>query len=249
MSNAPQHADTPPGQGDVNAITSPAEATGAGVSKPRPLPEQTIARLSLYRRILSQLVNQGETHIRSHDLARFAQAGASQVRRDMMTLGFPGSRTHGYSASALKDAIGDFLYGPGYQRIALAGAGNLGQALISYFTGRWRRLSIRAAFDTDPRKTGRLYGGIRCHALDALPDVVHEEGITLGIVAVPAAAAQDVAVRFAAAGIRGVVNYAPVRLVLPESVAVENVDMTSALEKVAFYARVGCEAGAGMAAR
>ena len=246
MSHAKHDAGTPDRERDVNAFTSSASADE---SRPRALPEQTVARLSLYRRILSQLVNQGETHIRSHELARLAQAGASQVRRDMMTLGFTGSRTSGYGAAALKDAIGDFLYGPDYQRVALAGAGNLGLALVSYFAGRWRRLSIRAAFDTAPRKVGRVYGGVRCHPLDALPEVARAEGSTLGLVAVPAAAAQDVADRFAAAGLRGVVNYAPVRLVLPDSVAVENVDMTSALEKVAFYARVGRAAGADAAAR
>ncbi|MCL4218608.1 MAG: redox-sensing transcriptional repressor Rex, partial [Candidatus Hydrogenedentes bacterium] len=109
--------------------------------------------------------------------------------------------------------------------------------LLNYFTDRNHKLSISAAFDTDPSKIGRVISGCHCHGLDDLADVIARERILTGILAVPAGAAQEIATRLYNAGIRGIVNFAPIRLSLPPGVYVENLDMTTALEKVAFFAR------------
>lgn len=228
MSDRQDRPDTDAAHGLVNQFTS---QDAAAVS------EQTVARLSLYRRLLTQLLAEGETHVASRDLATLAHAGASQVRRDIMALGFSGSHTRGYSIAGLMECIANFLYGPGYTRVALMGVGNLGLALLSHFSGRWRRVSIRAAFDTDTRKTGQSWNGVPCHAVGELARVVRAEGISLGMLAVPAASAQQTANALWAAGVRGLVNFAPIRLSAPGGVYVDNVDMTSALDKVAFFAR------------
>ncbi len=117
------------------------------------------------------------------------------------------------------------------------GIGNLGRALLTYFTDRNPKLSISAAFDTDPSKIGRVISGCHCHGLDDLADVITKQQILTGILAVPAGAAQEIATKLYNAGIRGIVNFAPIRLSLPPGVYVENLDMTTALEKVAFFAR------------
>lgn len=206
--------------------------------------EKTIERLSLYRRILLQVRADGAGTIFSHELAAAVQANAAQVRRDIMQLGCIGVPNGGYRVGDLLDSIDEFLYPPTYQKVALVGVGNLGRAILSHFAGRWRRLSIRAAFDKDPAKVGREFSGCPCHAVEAMPRVVSELGISLGVLAVPAGQAQGAADLLCAAGVKGLLNFAPVRLQAPASVYVENVDLTSALDKVAFFARKRAEEAA-----
>lgn len=199
--------------------------------------ERTVERLSLYRRILLQLRTEGSKSILSHELAALARVNAPQVRRDVMQLGYSGIPNSGYDVGALLTAVNEFLDAPEYQKVALVGVGNLGQALLQHFSGRWRRLSIRAAFDKDPAKAGRILSGCPCFAMSELPRRVQEFGISLGIIAVPPDEAQTVADVLCFAGVLGLVNFAPVRLRVPDHVFVENVDLTSTLEKVAFFAR------------
>ncbi len=201
------------------------------------VPEKTIERLSLYRRILLQVRAEGAAMIFSHQLAAMARVNAAQVRRDIMQLGCVGVPNGGYDAGDLLDSIDEFLYPPTFQKVALVGVGNLGRALLAHFAGRWRRLSVRAAFDKDPAKVGREFSGCPCHAVEALPRVVSELGISIGIIATPAAQAENVAELLCDAGVRGLLNFAPVRLPGPTHVYIENVDLTSALDKVAFFAR------------
>jgi redox-sensing transcriptional repressor len=121
--------------------------------------------------------------------------------------------------------------------VALVGIGNLGRALLAFFQGRRPRLAIAAAFDADPTKVGRVIHGCRCHEIDRIDEVVAAEGIRTAIIAVPASEAQSVADRLTAAGILGVLNFSPAVLRTPPQVFVENIDMTTALEKVAYFAR------------
>ena len=200
-------------------------------------PDKAIERLSLYRRLLVNLTAEQVKFIYSHELALKAGRTAAQVRRDMMILGFSGSPTKGYDVSKLIEAIGGFLDGGGLQEIALVGVGNLGRAILSYFAGRRPNLSITVAFDKDPAKVDRVVHGCRCHRMEELPSLVRAQGINTAIVAVPAEEAQAVAGTLVGAGVFGLLNFAPVRLRVPGAVFVENVDLTTSLEKVAFFAR------------
>lgn len=200
-------------------------------------PEKTVERLSLYRRLLQKDLSEGETNIFSHELAGRTGGTAAQVRRDLMVLGFSGGSRRGYSISGLIGRIGEFLDSPDGEPVALVGVGNLGRALLPFFAAYRPNLKVVAAFDTDPLKTGRVIHGCRCHLVDELETVIRARGIRVAIIAVPAGQAQRVADRLAQAGVRGILNFVPVPLHVPQTVAVEAIDITTALEKVAFLAR------------
>lgn len=199
--------------------------------------ERTIGRLSQYRRLLQALLAEGAESIFSHDLAAQAGVTAAQVRRDVMAIGYTGSPTKGYDVRALIASISDFLDGRATVGVALVGVGNLGRALLAYFVGRHPRLAIRAAFDVDPGKNGRVIHGCKCFAMEELDPVVRAMDIRLGIITVPADQAQRTATLLCQAGIRGILNFAPVRVWAPSNVYVEHIDVTMGLEKVAYFAR------------
>ena len=197
----------------------------------------TIRRFSIYRRLLLPLLRDGRTRICSHEIASLAAVGAAQVRRDLMSLGSTGASGRGYDIQRLVESIGTVLDGDTPQRAALVGLGHLGRAILNHFNGRRPNLAITAAFDVRTDRIDRVILGCRCYHLDALPKVVAEEGITLGILTVTTGAAEDVATRMIEAGILGILNFAPIRLRIPRQVHIENLDMTTFLETVAFFAR------------
>lgn len=199
--------------------------------------ERTVARLSLYRRILSEVLHDKTEHLHSHQLALKAGVTAAQVRRDLMVTGYDGSPKHGYEVRKLLHSLEAFLDHPAGQRFALIGVGNLGRALLSYSFERRPNLSFAVAFDEDPAKAGRVIHGCRCYGVDELEEVLRREDIELAVIAVPANQAQPITDRLARCGITGVLNFAPVALHAPAGVYVENLDVTTSLEKVAFFAR------------
>ncbi len=201
-------------------------------------PEKVVGRMSLYRRLLSNLKAEGVRSIFSHELATMAGGTAAQVRRDMMAIGYSGSPVRGYDVDRLIRAIGLFLDAPSREGIALVGIGNLGRAIMAFFEGRRPNLAIEAAFDSNPDKVNRVIHGCRCYPLEDLGRVVEERNIRVGIIAVPAQAAQSVAEALVAAGVRGLVNFAPVPLHVPPGTYVDDMDITMSIEKVAYFARL-----------
>jgi redox-sensing transcriptional repressor len=196
-----------------------------------------VGRLSLYRRLLAEVAAAGTTHIFSHQLANMAGCTPAQVRRDVMQIGYSGSPARGYDVRELAESIGDLLDADAPAGMALVGVGNLGRAILCHFVGRTPKFSIEAAFDTDPAKTDRVICGCRCHPVSRLEEILRARDIQVALVAVPKEAAQETADALCAAGVRGLVNFAPVRLYVPEGVYVENVDVTMALERVAYFSR------------
>ncbi len=199
--------------------------------------EKTVARLALYRRLLVDLVSQGRRSIYSHELAGLAKGSAAQVRRDLMVVGYEGSPSRGYSIDKLIEALSRLLDHPASQKVALVGVGNLGRALLSYFAGRGSQYSVAAAFDADPGKVGHAVNGCPVYAPDRLAEVIEREGIEVAMVAVPAGEAQRTIHDLCGAGITGILNFAPVRVWVPEGVYIEYLDMSMSLERVAFFAR------------
>ena len=199
--------------------------------------QKNIGRLSLYRRLLNRMQTDGARSVYSHELARIAGGTAAQVRRDLMAVGSFGNPKHGYDVSGLIGSIGTFLDAPASEGVALVGVGNLGRAIMAYFTGRHPRLSIVAAFDTDLSKVNRVIHGCRCYPAEEIGKVVSSEKIRVAIITVPAQNAQAVAETLVEAGVRGLLNFAPVPLRVRPDVYVEDIDMTMSLEKVAFFAR------------
>lgn len=197
----------------------------------------SIGRLSLYRRLLANHLAAGTPFVFSHELAAMARVSPAQVRRDLMHLNCSGSPSKGYRVDRLVACLSDELDHPTGQGVALVGIGNLGRALITHFHGRRERLAIVAAFDREPDKVNRIFHGCHCHPLEALETVLERDDIRAAILAVPAEDAQLMADRLVAAGVKGILNYAPVPLRVPDDVFLEEQDMTTALERVAYFAR------------
>lgn len=207
-----------------------------------PTSEKTIGRLSVYRRLLKQAAAEGHENVYSHELGARAGATACQVRRDLMGLGCAGSPSRGYKVKTLLERIDLFLDAPDVEPVALVGVGNMGRAILSFFQRRRPKLEITAAFDSDPWKVNRVVQGVRCHALGEIERVAKEQGITLAVLTVPADVAQEVADMLVAAGIKGILNFAPAPLRVPLGIFVEDMDLAMSLEKVAYFARRGDDA-------
>ena len=205
----------------------------------RNISEKTVARLSIYRRTLTELQEAGTVRLYSHDLAKMTGGTAAQVRRDLMAVGYSGSPNKGYSVDDLLASVGSFIDGPVVQPVALVGVGNLGRAILTFFTARRPMLRIVAAFDTDPQKVNRVINGCKVYHFDNLEEVVRKKNIKVGIITVPGSEAQLVANKLVAGGVRGVLNLAPVPLRTPPNVYLDSLDMTASLETVAYFAGKG----------
>jgi redox-sensing transcriptional repressor len=203
--------------------------------------DKTIERLSLYRWLLERRVNDATTNLFSHQLASMAYVTPAQLRRDLMTIGYSGSPTKGYQVKDLARSIGKIIDGGVCTKVAVIGMGNLGMAIASFLRGRRAALEIVATFDNDETKAGRIISGCKCYALSKIEEIISEQKIVVAILTVPSESAQDVADRVVAAGVRGILNYAPVPLRVPDWVYLENRDVTTALEKVAYFARRSAE--------
>jgi redox-sensing transcriptional repressor len=206
-------------------------------------PYRTIGRLTRYWRSLKYLESEGQTHVYSHLLAAKAQVTAAQVRRDLMVIGYTGTPARGYDVKKLIEHIEAYIFPATEQRAAIAGVGNIGLALLKFFSGRHASLRIVASFETDPEKFGRLIQGCRCHSIENAANVVREEDITVGIIAVPEKEAQFVTDVFVEAGVRGILNFAHTPIQVPPGVYVEDIDLAMSMDRVAFFARQSLKTG------
>lgn len=196
-----------------------------------------VERLIAYRRHLRRLRAEGRMRIFSHELAALDALTPAVVRRDLMTIGYAGSPARGYDVSGLVEKIDSLLNPSQDGGIVLVGAGSLGRALLNHFGAAHPELRVSALFDIAPERVGHVIDGFPCHHTADIEDMLRERPATVGIIAVPASAAQDVAERLVNAGVRGLLNFTAARLHLPPEVHVEDVDIAVALEKVAFYSR------------
>ncbi len=201
------------------------------------VPYRTIGRLTLYWRILRDLATEGQTNIYSHDLASRSRVTAAQVRRDLMVVGYTGTPAKGYDIKKLRDHIEAFVFPADEQRAIIAGAGNIGRALLKFFLGRRPTLKIVASLETNPDKFGRLIHGCPCYSIENAASIVREQGITVGIIAVPDKEAQFVSDLFVESGIRGILNFARTALIVPAGVYVEDIDLAMSMDRVAYFAR------------
>lgn len=201
------------------------------------IPEKTIERLSEYRRTLLASHKQGITHIFSHVLAGIHGITAVQVRRDLMLIGFSSDTKKGYDVKVLIDFISNILDSPSAMNIAVLGMGHLGQAITKYFNGKGLKLRITAAFDIDPEKVGRTIDEIPCYHMNDFETIVEEKEISLVIVSSPTKVAPTLVLPIINAGIKGVLNFTSTPLNFPQGIVVENYDITTLLEKVAYFVK------------
>ncbi len=189
-------------------------------------------RFSLYLRFLEEFERAGRTTTASMALAEHTGATAAQVRKDLQHLGSMGKRGLGYSVPDLVRALRRTLGLDTKWRVALVGAGRIGTALFEYELFRKRGFVITAVVDADPAKVGTRLGDVRIRGVRELERVVEEDRTDLAILAVPAAATQEVADRVVDAGVKAVLNYAPVQLRVPDEVTLRNVSMLVELESL-----------------
>ena len=199
------------------------------------VPEKTVQRLILYRKILQGLEKDNIHTIFSHELGRYVDSTPAQVRRDLMYIGYKGTPAHGYLIHDLIGGISEFIDSSVKRKVCIVGLGNLGRAVLDYCFKRNPKLGITVAFEKNQTKIGRVINDCVCYNILNLEEVIKHEKIDLAIIAIPAIEAQPVAERLVRAGIKGILNYSPVELRLPDNIYVENRDMLLALEKVSFF--------------
>jgi redox-sensing transcriptional repressor len=201
------------------------------------LPEKTIGRLSEYRRTLLICLADGKTHIYSHELANLHNITAVQVRRDIMLIGYSTTLKKGYDVKALIDVISEIIDTELGLNAAIIGIGNLGRAITTYFNGKRTKLKIAATFDTDPEKANRVISGVKCYPMSEMQNVIKEHDITIGILTVPPEYAASVAETLIMAGVKGILNYTSTPLNVSPNVYLEEYDMITSLEKVAYFVK------------
>ncbi|MCK9220013.1 MAG: redox-sensing transcriptional repressor Rex [Bacteroidales bacterium] len=201
------------------------------------LPHKTVERLSQYRRALLMTLSKEKTHVFSHEIAQMLHITPVQVRRDLMLIGYSGNLRKGYDIKELIELIGKIIDSDKGQRVAVVGLGNLGKAIISYFKGKRSKLSIIAAFDINPDKINRVYDGVPCYHIDQMTDIIKQNNISIGIISVPSTEAPEIAETLVLSGIKGLLNFTPKPLNVPPYVYLEEYDMITSLEKVAFFAK------------
>ncbi len=199
------------------------------------LPRPSLSRLPLYYRFLVEAAERGETIVSSEDIGRALGLPSAQIRKDLSFLREFGRPGVGYDVEALAASLEDFLGLANDKEAIVAGAGRLGQALAAYPGFAPYGLRIVALFDTDPDKAGQEVAGRKIYPWEKMPDLVARLHIQMGIITVPAAVAQEVAAAMVGAGIRAIWNFAPVRLLVPEGVWVENEDLATRLATLSYH--------------
>ncbi|MEW6015737.1 MAG: redox-sensing transcriptional repressor Rex [Candidatus Zixiibacteriota bacterium] len=203
-------------------------------SSKRRISESTIHRLSLYYRLLSVLEKESKETVSSKELAKREKLTPAQVRKDLSFFGSFGTRGLGYPVSELKRRIGEILGLDRQWNVALIGVGNIGSALVGYKEFQRQGFNIRLIFDNDQRKIGSNHKGIVVADIKNLEKELRENKIEIVVIAVPATVAQYIVDDVVKAGIKAILNFAPVNLKVPEDVFLRNENMSMELEYLSF---------------
>jgi redox-sensing transcriptional repressor len=201
----------------------------------RRIPEATVARLPLYLRVLGEAATERTRTISSDVLAARAGVHAAQVRKDLSFLGSYGTRGVGYDVDYLVRQINRQLGLDDDRRVAIVGAGNLGQALASYGGFPARGFQVVAAFDADPAKVGTMLGPAVVSPVSNMGAVLRDKDVEIAIITTPASVAQGVADTLIEAGVGSILNFAPTTVIVPPHVALRQVDLGIELQILSFY--------------
>lgn len=201
------------------------------------LPNKTVERLSQYRRILMDTLSEKKRHIFSYEIANMVHNTPEQVRRDLMLIGYSSTLKKGYDIAELINLIGEILDTPKGINVCVIGMGHLGKAITNYFNVKREKMKIVAAFDTDSDKIDRVLAGVRCYHMSQLSEIIKASKISIGILTMPAEFAKSVTAELVHAGIKGILNYTTKPVNVPGHVYLEEYDMITSLEKVAYFAK------------
>ncbi|MDI6799629.1 MAG: redox-sensing transcriptional repressor Rex [Actinomycetota bacterium] len=199
------------------------------------IPEGAIERLAQYLDCLMELKKNGHSTVSSKDIGEITDINPAEIRRDLALFGSFGKRGVGYDTDDLIEKIKKIMGSDEQHKIAVIGAGNLGSAIVSYGKFKMHGFLVVAVFDNDPAKIGNKIGGLIVSDLRELKDQVIDKNITVGVIATPPAAAQAIADLLVEAGIKIILNYAPVTVTAPKTVRVHNTSPLKELLYTLYY--------------
>ena len=195
----------------------------------------TIDRLPLYFRTLRLAQDEGIDVISSDELGRRLGITPEQIRKDLASFGQFGKKGVGYYVNELKRNVGSILGLDNHWNLAIVGIGHLGAALANYQNFVTLGFNLVALFDQDPKVIGTVQNHVKVEAIDDLSRIVRERNVQIGIIAVPAAFAQDVADKLVAAGVKGIWNFAPIKMQVPETMHIVNEDLSIGLSRLSYH--------------
>ena len=203
--------------------------------KTQTIPRATAKRLPLYYRYLRVLLDSGKTKVSSTELSEAVKVDSATIRRDFSYFGELGKRGYGYDVESLLEFFGKILTEDRLTNVALIGVGNLGNALLNYGFHQGNNIRISAAFDVKEDLVGRIVEGIPVYPMSDMVEQIKQQQIEIAIMTVPSSAAQDVANQLIEAGVRGIMNFTPVRLTTPKHVQVQSVNLTHELQTLIYF--------------
>jgi redox-sensing transcriptional repressor len=209
------------------------------------IPDIVIKRLPIYARSLQYLAHEGVETVSSGDLGARLGVSAAQIRRDLSYFGEFGKQGKGYNVAYLLDQITSILNLDHEWPMALVGVGHLGRALLHYEGLIQQGFCIKALFDHNPVKVGKKIGDLPIHGMEDMPAVLKRENIQMAIMAVPARGAQEAADALVAAGVRAILNYAPIIVQVPAYVRIRHIDPVVALQSMTYYLGQGNRRASG----
>lgn len=199
------------------------------------IPKATARRLPLYYRYLLLLNDEGKDKVSSTELAEAVQVDSASIRRDFSYFGALGKRGYGYDVKNLLSFFKKILNQDTLTNVALVGVGNLGHALLNYNFKRSNNIRISCAFDINPEITGKITQGVPVYSMDEMKQQIADQQIRIAILTVPQATAQNTADEMIEAGIKGIMNFTPIRLSAPNGVRIQNVDLATELQTLIYF--------------
>lgn len=207
------------------------------VVMPLEIPEVVIDRLPIYARALSILARAGREVVSSQELGEQLGVTPAQIRKDLSYFGRFGKQGRGYNVSRLLEELRQILGLTREWAMVLVGVGQLGRAIVGYGGFAPQGFRIIEAFDADPAIVGTTLNGLTVKRVEAMAEVLRERSVDIGIVAVPAANAQQVIDQLVGAGVKAILNYAPIAAQVPPSVRIKDIDPVLALQSMTFYVK------------
>lgn len=199
------------------------------------IPDIVVSRLPIYLRALTRMAQEGQQITSSHELGKRLGISSAQIRKDLSHFGEFGKQGTGYQIQYLVDQLSRILKVDQEWEVALVGAGDLGHALARYSGFGDRGFRIALILDSDPAKIGKNLGGYTVYDAAQMGTLIPEHNIVLAMIAVPAEQAQAVADELVKAGVKGLLNYAPITLTVPEGIQVQYIDPVVHLQRMTFY--------------
>lgn len=199
------------------------------------IPEVVINRLPVYARALAELADAGETVVSSQTLGEALDVTPAQIRKDLSYFGRFGKQGRGYNVPTLLARLREILGLDRRWRVVVVGVGRLGQAIVEYGGFEPQGFSIIGAFDSREELIGQRVGEIEIQHTSRLVPFLDENRVDIGVVAVPAHAAQDVVDEMVAGGIRAILNYAPTNAHVPDGISIRHIDPVLAMQSMTFY--------------